>query len=82
MALDRMGNPYLADLYADLTHGEKLIHFNHVGTRIAHHKRAYYTGHPEINDCEYDYIERYYEAVAADLGLEPTAINSVGYKDP
>ena len=78
--LDRWENPYLYDTYFELTPAERVAHFNTLGEAIAGHKVAYYLKTPTINDAEYDYLERYYEAVADDLGLEPVAVNSVGYK--
>lgn len=82
MTLDHLGRPYLIWTYWDCTPEERLAYFYKLADRIAYHKKVYYTAqHPELTDVEYDYMERLYEAVAKDLGLEPEATNQVGYKE-
>ena len=80
MKLDKQGHPYLTWVYLDLTHEERISHFQDVGKRLLKHKFNYYVSNiHSIEDSEYDYVERYYEAVAEDLGLEPEIVNMVGF---
>ena len=82
MRVDKFGNPYLIWTYTELSVDEKANYFNRLGEAIARHKKAYYLGdnNAVVSDAEYDYLERLYEAVAEDLGLEPVAVNAVGAK--
>ena len=80
MKLDKFDNPYLIWTYTELTPEEKLKYFENVGKKLLGHKYRYYLGNEGIiSDGEYDYVERYYEAVAEDLGLEPEIVNMVGF---
>lgn len=82
MKLDIIGNPYLIWTYLELTPTEKLEHFENVGKRLLKRKYEYYIlDHPQVSDAEYDYAERYYEALAEDLGLEPEIVNMVGFNE-
>lgn len=82
MKLDHKGHPYLIWTYWELTPGERLAHFESLGASLTRHKKAYYAaGEATINDFEYDFLERVYEAVAEDLGREPVAVNQVGFKE-
>jgi NAD-dependent DNA ligase len=60
---------------------DKLKRFSQLSWKILEHKcRYYYFDAPIIADHEYDALEREYDQLAEDLGLEPTAANMVGFK--
>lgn len=64
----------LAFYYSILTNSEKLEYLERLGERLLEHRYRYYIKcDPVIADFLYDYLERYYEAVALDLGVDPIA---------
>lgn len=63
-----------------LTPEEQLAYLTKVGERVLAHRYRYYVqDQPMLADFEYDYLERYYEALAAHLGQPNTFSNMVGY---
>lgn len=72
--------PYLDKRYFDQTAEEKLEHYHQLGRRILRLKCLYYLfATSAVSDYEYDWIERYYEAVAEDVGQPPAASDQVGF---
>ncbi len=59
-----------------MTHHEKL------GKRLLRRRYEYYVlDDPKISDFEYDFIERKYENMCEDLGLESVVKDMVGYNE-
>lgn len=59
---------------------DKKQRFIQLSWEILEHKCRYYImDSPIVQDYEYDAIEKEYEALAKELGLEPTASNMVGF---
>lgn len=64
----------------NLSHEEKLQYFEKLGERLLEHKYRYYVLNSSIiSDFEYDYVERVYDDLAKELGLEPVCANMVGF---
>lgn len=56
--------------------------FVKLGWEILEHKCRYYIlDEPVIRDYDYDMLEKEYESLALELGLEPSATNMVGFDD-
>ncbi len=63
-----------------LTKEEKLERFIKMGWEILEHKCRYYIMCTSIiEDHVYDKLEKEYEALAAELGLEPSASNMIDF---
>lgn len=70
----------LAFYYNTLSYTEKVAHMETVGHRLLEHRYRYYIlDAPILADWVYDYIERYYECVAQDMGLPAIASNMVDF---
>lgn len=58
-----------------MTIEEKEEHFLKVHARLLEHRYRYYSkDHPVIDDSEYDYLERYYKFLVAELEVPPPTI--------
>src|SRR4051812_25540368 len=61
---------------------DKTLEFNKLSWKLLEAKFRYYIlDQPELQDHEYDALERRYDTLAKELGLEPTAANMVGFKE-
>lgn len=68
--------------YLQLTPEEKIAYHDILGQRLLYRRYEYYQlDLPSISDFEYDFVERYYEAVSADLGLPSVVQDMVGFDD-
>lgn len=66
--------------YYSLTYQEKQQYFDLLGLRVLAHRYRYYVlDDSVVSDFEYDYIERYYEAIANDLKVRPLTQDLVGF---
>ena len=63
-----------------MTKEEKEQHIKDVGERLLQHRYRYYIlDQPVLEDWVYDHLERYYEMIAKDVGIEATASNMVDF---
>lgn len=72
--------PDLSIYWAEMNPEERYEHWLTVGKSILEHRYRYYELDDSIlSDGEYDFLERYYARVSAELGFPDVAADMVGF---